>query len=102
MAARVAALAILLACAPARNPRLDALEAEARCGEKVMEASTRALLAKLDRTAAALESSVRLRTAARELDQAEAAVAAARTPRERRAAWRAWMAARQDLRAAAR
>ena len=52
----------------------------------------------LTRTVAALERLERIQEAARRLDEAEIQLAAARTPRQRRAAWRAWFAARQALR----
>jgi hypothetical protein len=54
----------------------------------------------LDRAAAALERLGRLDAATRKLDEAEAAIAAARSPAQRRAAWRAWFMARHELRRA--
>lgn len=54
----------------------------------------------LDRAAVQLARLERLDRAAAALDDAEAAIGAARSPAERRTAWRAWFRARHELRKA--
>lgn len=66
----------------------------------LLSASPATVPATLDRVAVALKHLERLQAAARRLDEAEAAILAARTSAERRAAWRAWSAARTELRTA--
>jgi hypothetical protein len=100
---RLAAIAVLLSCGPsAHQLRLDRLEADVACNDRVVKATFAAADRSLDRANVALKRLEHLQVAARKMDEAEAAVQAARTSAERRAAWRAWQDARADLRSASR